>query len=61
MKVFYLTFMARYRNAIGIREHFTREVKAETYDKAVLKLYDEFDHISVMAHTEWEESNHETK
>lgn len=48
MKTFNISFIGRYKNALGIRERFTEKVKAPSYDDAVLKLYDKYEHISVL-------------
>ena len=51
--IFYFEFTGREKNAIGIRSHCHQEVMANTYDEAVLKLYDTHEHISITHHIEF--------
>jgi hypothetical protein len=48
MTTFNIYFIGRYKDALGIRERFEERVKAASYDDAVLKLYDKYEHISVL-------------
>lgn len=47
MKKYTISFTGKERNAIGISSKFTVTVEAEDEDKAILKLYDKFDHIQM--------------
>ena len=49
MKTFTLKFSARKIGALGIFSNYTRRIKADSKEKAILKLYEEFDHISFNA------------
>ena len=53
MKTYYFEFTGRQVGAIGITENHVKEVRAETYDKAVTKLYDTHEHISIKYWSEW--------
>ena len=45
---FYIEFYGRENGAIGIRSHYARTVEADSRDAAILKLYENFEHISVL-------------
>jgi len=45
MEKYKITFTARIMNAIGKLSKFTRTVEAENEQAAVLKLYEQFDHV----------------
>lgn len=40
-------FKARKLGAGGAFDRYSRVVEAETKDEAILKLYDEFEHVSI--------------
>ena len=45
MNTYHFDFTGREATAIGITYPISTEVQADTYDAAVLKLYDRWDHI----------------
>lgn len=45
MNTYTITFSGRYKGAIGINGPHTERVRAETPDAAMLKLYENFDHV----------------
>ena len=47
MATYRIEFIARYAGALGRRENFTEYVEAPTYNEAVIKLYDKYEHIHV--------------
>jgi len=51
--IFYFEFIGRLNGAIGITYPQNKEVRAENYEAAVLKLYDTHEHISIAYHNEW--------
>ena len=53
MKTYYFEIVGRLVGAIGIVEHHNIEVRANSYDEAVLKLYDTHEHISIKYWSEW--------
>ena len=48
MKTYNFDFIGRKNNAIGLTYRISDSVKAESYDEALLKLYDKYELISVM-------------
>jgi hypothetical protein len=48
MKTYKLRFLGRNKGAIGTIYKITTEVEANSLDGAVLKLYDQFEHISLV-------------
>lgn len=55
--IYFFEGVARAKGAIGITHHFVDEVRADSYDAAVLKLYDKWEHIRITHHTEHNEVN----
>lgn len=51
--IYFFEGIAREKGAIGITHHFCDEVKADSYNEAVLKLYDKWEHIRI---THWTEN-----
>lgn len=49
---FRITFYARQNLALGIRSEYQQIVEAESLEKAVLKLYDLYEHIRVVSYHE---------
>lgn len=49
MNTYMIHFRGRRINSIGRPELFGIRVFAETLEKAILKLYDNYDHISVIS------------
>ncbi len=47
MKNYKIKFTGRLKNAIGKTSTQRATVKAESQEKAVLKLYDQFEHITI--------------
>lgn len=47
MKTFAIRFIGRQRGALGTTSEHTVTVEAPTYADAVVKLYDDYEHISV--------------
>lgn len=54
MKIFFFEFMGRELGAIGILYNYCREIKASSYNEAVLKLYETHEHISIIHWAEHE-------
>ena len=54
-KTYEIHFNGREVNAIGITYPITQTVEAENEEKAILKIYDKFDHIHVIRITEKKE------
>jgi len=50
--IYFFEGIARQKGAIGITHHFCDKVKAESYDYAVLKLYEKWEHIRITHHAE---------
>ena len=48
MSDFYIIFEGRESGAIGILEFFEVSISAESYDEALKKLYDNFEHIRII-------------
>ena len=48
MKNYKLNILAVKNGSIGKRSKFTVNIEAENIDKAILKLYDTFEHIQVL-------------
>ena len=48
MSSYKITFIGRESEAIGITYKITETVEAVTEEAAVLKLYDKYEHISVL-------------
>lgn len=44
---FYVEFYGRENGAIGMRSYYARTVNADSENAAILKLYENFEHISV--------------
>ena len=42
---FTIKFTGRTKGAIGIFQEFTETVEAETIDQAIIKLYDNYEHV----------------
>lgn len=40
-----IKFKGKHKGAIGIFQNFTQSVEAENPEKAILKLYDKYDHV----------------
>lgn len=57
MNTYYFEGMARQCGAIGITHPFNAEVRAKTLDEAKLKLYDDWEHISISYQSEWPKAN----
>lgn len=53
--IYYFEGQARQKGAIGITHHFCDEVRADSYDAAVLKLYDKWEHIRITHSAQHEE------
>ncbi len=49
MNAYTINFVACRAGAIGLRDMWNKRVEAESPEQAVLKLYDEFDHIRVIS------------
>lgn len=47
MKTYRFKIVANQKGAIGKPENFTKQVKANTFKEANLKLYDWYDHIRI--------------
>lgn len=45
-KIFKIVFQGRQRGAIGKFQNFKVEIVAENKEKAILKLYENYEHIS---------------
>lgn len=48
MRTYRIKFKGRRIGAIGITEKFEETVQAENEEKAILKLYDKYEHISII-------------
>ena len=53
MNIYYFEGTARQVGALGVTHFFNAEVKAETKDAAILKLYDKWEHIHIDGCSEW--------
>jgi hypothetical protein len=49
MFTYRIVFRARRIGALGIEQQWIREVEAETPEAAIIKLYDEFEHLRVIS------------
>ncbi len=47
MKEFDITFLGRLNTSIGITYHIVEKVRADSEEAAILKLYDNYEHIWV--------------
>ena len=46
---FDIEFYARQNGALGLRSEFRQTVEADSLEKAVLKLYESYEHIRVVS------------
>ena len=53
MNTYYFEGTARQNGAIGVTHFFNAEVKADTKEAAILKLYDQWEHIHIDTCSEW--------
>ena len=53
MKALSISYMGREVGAIGILCHYCREIRANSMDEAVLKLYETHEHIHFLNKREW--------
>lgn len=54
MYTFYFEFLGREKHAIGINSNFNKSVQANSYDEAVIKLYETHEHITIRFWSQWE-------
>jgi hypothetical protein len=52
MKTYCIAFFGRLRGAIGVSCAFTKTIQATNEEAAILKMYDEYDHIQQPSITE---------
>jgi hypothetical protein len=50
MQTYKITFTGRSAGSIGKLSIFTKYIKSDTFDNAVLNLYSKFEHITIINH-----------
>ena len=53
MNIYYFEGTARQVGALGVTDFFNAEVRAETKDAAIVKLYEQWEHIHIDRCSGW--------